>query len=99
MARATLDVASVLRAAGFDYVFVETVGAGQSDVEIARLAHTTIVVEAPGAGDGVQALKAGILEIADILVVNKCDTPGAGQTARLLKSALQLNHPSKAPSG
>lgn len=99
LARATMDVASVLRAAGFDYVIVETVGAGQSDLEIARLAHTTIVVEAPGAGDGVQALKAGILEIADILVVNKCDRPGAGQAARMLKSMLRLNHPSKAPSG
>ena len=95
LARATMDVASVLGAAGFDYVIVETVGAGQSDVDIARLAHTTIVVEAPGAGDGVQALKAGMLEIADILVVNKSDLPGAEQAARTLKSALQLNHPIK----
>ncbi len=95
LARATMDAASVLGAAGFDYVIVETVGAGQSDVEIARLAHTTIVVEAPGAGDSVQGLKAGILEVADILVVNKSDAPGAEQTARMLKSMLELAHPSK----
>lgn len=95
LAMATMDVAGVLGAAGFDYVIVETVGAGQSDVEIARLAHTTIVVEAPGAGDSVQALKAGILEIADILVINKCDRPGARQTALMLKSMLDLNHPPK----
>ena len=96
LAQATMDVASVLGAAGFDYVIVETVGAGQSDLEIVRLAPTTVVVEAPGAGDGVQALKAGILEIADILVVNKCDRPGAEGTARMLKSMLQLNHPATA---
>ena len=95
LARATLDAALVLSAAGFDCVIVETVGAGQSDVDIARLAHTTIVVEAPGTGDSVQGLKAGILEVADIVVVNKCDLPGAEQTARMLKAVLDLNHPSK----
>lgn len=95
LAWTTQDVARVLSAAGFDLVIIETVGAGQSDVEIARLAPTTIVVVAPGAGDSVQALKAGILEIGDILVVNKSDTAGAQETARSLRSMLSLNHPSK----
>ncbi|MCY3780825.1 MAG: methylmalonyl Co-A mutase-associated GTPase MeaB [Chloroflexi bacterium] len=95
LAWTTQDVARVLCAAGFDVVIIETVGAGQSDVEIARLAHTTAVVLAPGAGDSVQALKAGILEIGDVLAVNKCDLPGARETARTLQSMLELNHPSK----
>ena len=99
LALATQEVASVLCAAGFDYVIVETVGAGQADVDIARLAHTTIVVDAPGAGDSIQGMKAGILEAADIVVVNKCDLPGAAQTARMLKSMLELNHPSKPVAG
>lgn len=90
LAQATADVAKVLDAAGFDVVLVETVGAGQSEVDVARTAHTTIVVEAPGLGDDVQALKAGLLEIADILVVNKADRPGAGQTARALEATLTL---------
>lgn len=96
LAGTTQDLALVLSAAGFDVVIIETVGAGQSDVEIARLAHTTLVVMAPGAGDSVQALKAGILEIGDILVVNKSDMPGAQTTARALQSMLELNHPTKA---
>ena len=95
LAWATQDIVRVLSAAGFDWVIVETVGAGQAEVDIARLAHTTIVVEAPGAGDSVQALKAGILEIGDILVVNKSDNPGAQQTARTLRSMLELSHPAK----
>ena len=65
-------------------ILIETVGAGQAEVEIARLAHTTLVIEAPGLGDDIQAIKAGILEIADILVVNKADRPGVENT---LKSA------------
>ncbi|HMV29011.1 MAG TPA: methylmalonyl Co-A mutase-associated GTPase MeaB, partial [Anaerolineales bacterium] len=76
LAQATANVVQVFDAAGFDVVIVETVGAGQSEVDIARLAHTTLVVEAPGLGDDIQAIKAGILEIADILVVNKGDRPG-----------------------
>ena len=72
----------MLDAAGFDCVLVETVGAGQSDVAIAQLARTRVVVYPPGLGDEVQALKAGMLEIADILVVNKADLPGADSTAR-----------------
>jgi LAO/AO transport system kinase len=70
LSRATRDVIRVLDAAGFDIILVETVGAGQSEVDIVRAAQTTIVVEAPGLGDDVQAIKAGILEIADVLVVN-----------------------------
>ncbi len=90
LARATGDAVKVLDAAGFDIVLIETVGAGQSEVDIARTAHTVLVVEAPGFGDEVQAIKAGILEIADILVVNKADQPGAEHTARTLRAMLDL---------
>ena len=93
LARTTAAAAQVLDAAGFDVVLIETVGAGQSEVDIARLAHTTVVVEAPGLGDDIQANKAGILEIADILVVNKADRPGVESTERALKSMLELGHP------
>ena len=82
LSRTTAQVVDVLDAAGFDIVLVETVGAGQSDVAIAALARTRIVVYPPGLGDEVQALKAGVLEIADIFVVNKADLPGAERTAR-----------------
>jgi LAO/AO transport system kinase len=74
-------------------ILIETVGAGQSEVDIARLAHTTIVVEAPGLGDDIQAIKAGILEIADVLVVNKADLPGVENTERALRGSLDLAHP------
>lgn len=93
LARATRDAVRVLDAAGFDVVLVETVGAGQSEVDIVRTAHTTIVVEAPGLGDDVQAIKAGILEIADVLVVNKADRPGADNTVRALRAMLEMGHP------
>lgn len=92
IARATGDVVHVLDAAGFGVIIVETVGAGQAEVEIARQAHTTIVVEVPGLGDDVQAIKAGILEIADIFVVNKADRQDAGKTQRQLQAMLQLGH-------
>ncbi len=92
LAASTGDVVRVLDAAGFAVILVETVGAGQSEVEIARMAHTTVVVEAPGLGDDVQAIKAGILEIADILVVNKADRPGARNTVRALRAMLELGH-------
>jgi len=91
LAASTTDVVKVLDAAGFDLVLVETVGAGQSEVEIARTAHTTLVLEAPGLGDEVQTMKAGLLEIADILVVNKADRPGAMQATRALKAMLELD--------
>ena len=88
-------MAQVLDAAGFEVILIETVGAGQSEVDIARLAHTTIVVEAPGMGDDIQAIKAGILEIADILVVNKADRPLADSTRRALQANLDLAHPAQ----
>lgn len=95
LARATRDALRLLDAAGFDIVIAETVGAGQSEVDIVRTAHTTVVVEAPGLGDDVQAIKAGILEIADVLVVNKADRPGANNTERALKAMLELGHPTR----
>ncbi|ABU59056.1 MULTISPECIES: methylmalonyl Co-A mutase-associated GTPase MeaB [Roseiflexus] len=90
IARATGDAVALLDAAGFDLVLIETVGAGQGEVEIAAAAHTTIVIEIPGAGDDIQAIKAGILEIADVLVVNKADRDGAEQTVRQLRAMLSL---------
>jgi len=95
LAAATSAMVQVLDAAGYEIILVETVGAGQAEVDIARLAHTTLVVEAPGLGDDIQAIKAGILEIADILVINKADRPGAELTERALKSMLQLAHPTQ----
>ncbi len=95
LARSTASAAQVLDAAGFEIILIETVGAGQSEVDIARLAHTVVVVEAPGLGDDIQAIKAGLLEIADILVVNKCDLPGAERTARALKTMLEMAHPTR----
>jgi LAO/AO transport system kinase len=92
LARAVDDAVKVLDAAGFELIFIETVGAGQNEVEIAKTAHTVLVVEAPGLGDDVQAIKAGILEIADIFVVNKADRPGAEKTATTLKMMLELGH-------
>ena len=94
LAAATGSLVAALDGAGFDIVMIETVGAGQSEVEIARTAHTTIVVEAPGLGDEVQAIKAGILEIADILVVNKADRPGADHAVRMLRATLEAAYPS-----
>lgn len=99
LSRSTAAVVQVLDAAGFDKILIETVGAGQSEVDIARLAHTTLVVEAPGLGDDIQAIKAGILEIADILVVNKADRPGVENTERALRSMLELAHPERMRSG
>lgn len=95
LAQTTAAMAQVFDAAGYEVVMIETVGAGQSEVDIARLAHTTIVVEAPGLGDDIQAIKAGILEIADVLVVNKADRPGVENTERALKSMLELAHPTR----
>ncbi len=85
--QASIDV---VNAAGFDIVLLETVGAGQSEIEVAQVADVTVVVGAPGLGDDLQAIKAGILEVADILVVNKADLPGADETARQLEAMLGL---------
>jgi LAO/AO transport system kinase len=90
LARAVEGALLILDAVGFDVIFVETVGAGQAEVEIARHAHTVLVVDAPGLGDDIQALKAGILEIADILVLNKGDLPGAEESARALREMLEM---------
>lgn len=87
IAHATRDVVLLLDALGFPVILVETVGAGQAQVEVARIAHTVVLVEAPGMGDEVQALKAGLMEIADIIVVNKADRPEARQTVRALQAA------------
>jgi len=88
VAATTWIAAAALDAAGYDPVLIETVGAGQSEVEIARLAETTVVVEVPDMGDEVQAIKAGLLEVADIIAVNKGDRPGADRAARQLRAML-----------
>lgn len=93
LARTTGDVVNALDAAGFEVVLIETVGAGQTEVEIARTAHTTVVVEAPGLGDDVQAIKAGLLEVADVFIVNKSDQPGVENTVRALRTSLDLANP------
>jgi len=90
LARGTLEAVDVLDAAGYDLVIIETVGVGQDEVEVARAAHTTVVVSAPGLGDDIQAIKAGILEIADVHVVSKCDKPDAGKAIADLKNMLAL---------
>lgn len=92
LARTTYDVMRIMDAAGFDYILIETVGAGQSEVDIIKTANTTVVVEAPGLGDDIQAIKAGILEIADVLVVNKADNPAVKNTVRALQAMLDLGH-------
>ena len=90
LSRSTADAVSVLDAAGFEMVLVETVGVGQDEVDVVRLADTTVVVTVPGLGDEVQALKAGILDIADVLVVNKADREGADRALRDLITMLAL---------
>ena len=88
LASTTTAAASVLDASGFDLVLIETVGTGQSEVEVAAAADTTVVLEAPEMGDEVQAIKAGLLEVADLVVVNKGDKPGALRTAAQLRAML-----------
>lgn len=89
MAHAALDVVDILDLAGFDKIIIETVGVGQDEVEIAKSSHTTVVVSAPGLGDEIQAIKAGILEIADVHVVSKCDRSDANRTLTDLKMMLK----------
>ena len=91
LSRATADAALVLDAAGFDVIVIETVGVGQAEVEISRAADVTLVVTMPGGGDGVQALKAGVMEIADVFVVNKADHAGADRAAGEIEAVLRLN--------
>jgi LAO/AO transport system kinase len=90
MAQTTLDAVDILDVAGFDTIIVETVGVGQDEVEIVKASHTTVVVSAPGLGDEVQAIKAGVLEIADVHVVAKCDRSDASRTIVDLKQMLML---------
>ncbi|HEX6882389.1 MAG TPA: methylmalonyl Co-A mutase-associated GTPase MeaB [Planctomycetota bacterium] len=90
LARAAVDALDVMDAFGFDWLLAETVGVGQTEYEVAGAADTVLVVLCPGAGDGIQAMKAGLLEVADVLVVNKSDLPGADQLVSDLEDALQL---------
>jgi LAO/AO transport system kinase len=93
LAQTTAVVIKILDAAGYEVILVETVGAGQAEVDIAAAAHTVLVVEAPGMGDEVQSIKAGILEIADVLVVNKADRPSARRTVSALEMMLHMGRP------
>lgn len=97
LARAAEDLADVLDAAGFDPVVLETVGVGQGELDVARATDTTVVVLAPGGGDDVQALKAGLLEVADVVVVNQADRAGADRLESSLKAAFELRTGLKAP--
>jgi LAO/AO transport system kinase len=90
LSRSTSDVVQVLDAMGKDVILVETVGVGQDEIEVASLAHTVVVVTVPGLGDDVQAIKAGVLEIADVFAVNKADREGADRTVRDLQIMLEL---------
>jgi LAO/AO transport system kinase len=93
LSRSTSDVVNVMDAMGMDVVIIETVGVGQDEVDIVSTAHTTVVVMVPGLGDDIQAIKAGILEIGDVFVVNKADRDGADRTARELGAMLEMRHP------
>ena len=97
LARATADLALLMDAAGKDFVVIETVGVGQDEVDIADLAQVTLVVLVPGMGDDVQTIKAGIMEIADIFVINKSDLPGADRVERELQAMLSLTDGPKPP--
>lgn len=97
LSRATGDCIRVMDAMGQDVVIVETVGVGQDEIDIAQMAHTTIVVTVPGMGDDIQAIKAGILEVADVFAINKSDLDGADRMVRELRMMLELRHAVKAP--
>ncbi len=92
LARAAADCLVVLDAMGFDVILVETVGVGQNEIDIMRHAHTVLIVQTPAAGDAVQAVKAGILEIGDVFAVNKADTPGADRAAAALREAVEFRY-------
>ena len=96
IAKATKDAVKILDAAGKDIVIVETVGAGQSEVEIIKVAQTVVVIHAPGLGDEIQAIKAGLMEIADIFVVNKADRENADKAVMDIQAIMQLNNKEKA---
>ena len=90
LSRKTIDAADILDASGYDYIIFETVGVGQSELDIAKTADTTMVVLVPESGDSVQAMKAGLMEIADFFIMNKCDRPGADSAVLSLQTTLQL---------
>jgi LAO/AO transport system kinase len=92
LAATTLQALVLLDAYGFDDIFIETVGVGQSEIDIVKVADTTVLVLTPGQGDSVQAFKAGIMEIADVFVINKADLPGASRLKREIQAALELGH-------
>jgi LAO/AO transport system kinase len=92
LAATTLQALALLDAYGFDDIFIETVGVGQSEIDIVKAADTTVLVLTPGQGDSVQAFKAGIMEIADVFVINKADLPGASRLKREIQAALELGH-------
>jgi LAO/AO transport system kinase len=94
LTQATRAAITVLDAMGKDVVIVETVGVGQDEVDIARTAHTTIIVAVPGLGDDIQAIKAGILEVGDVFVVNKADREGADRTVQDLRNMIEMSHDS-----
>ena len=96
LARATSDAVRAIDAFGKDIIFVETVGAGQSEVQVIDIAHTVIVTDMPGSGDDIQAIKAGIMEIADIFVVNKMDIPGADRKVTEINAMLDIDPHEKA---
>ncbi|GAP22394.1 methylmalonyl Co-A mutase-associated GTPase MeaB [Leptolinea tardivitalis] len=91
LSMAAAEMVTAMDAAGFDVILVETVGVGQTEMEITRLAHTVLLVENPGMGDDIQAIKAGILEIANVICINKADRPGVEQTERALREVLDMN--------
>ncbi len=93
LAGATVAALALLEAFGFDWIFVETVGVGQSEVDIARVADTTVLVLTPAAGDAVQAFKAGVMEIADVIAVNKYDLPGGARIVQELRTTLEFAPP------
>ena len=97
LATSTVAAAAVLDACGFPLVFIETVGTGQSEVEVAAIADTTLVVQAPEMGDEVQAIKAGLLEVADIVAVTKGDRPGADRAAAQMRAMLTVGDSTTAP--
>ncbi len=96
LARTTLDIVDILDAAGFDTVLIETVGVGQDEIDVVQATHTTVVISAPGLGDDIQVVKAGVLEIADIHAVSKCDRSDANRTITDLKNMLLMNTASEA---
>ncbi len=95
LSHATHDAADILDAAGFDYILIETVGVGQLELDIAAVVDTVMVVVVPESGDSVQAMKAGLMEIADLFVLNKCDRPDSDSAYAAIRSTLDLNRQSK----